>query len=163
MGFCTRPIRVAEVDGGIKIRVGEQERPRAVGQVDRHFRVFLLEILESRQQPLGAEGRNYGQFDHVGALLAHHGQGVALNGIELSGHPTAVGESGFRQLDPAPRASEQFHAEELFKAGDLSANRPLGQRQFLGGLGEALVARRGLEADQGGGAGYLSAHVRQPH
>ncbi|MNN66421.1 hypothetical protein D3C81_1819970 [compost metagenome] len=110
MGFCTRPIRVAEVDRGIEIRVGEQERACAVGQVDRHFRVLVLEILESWQQPLGAEGRHHGQFDYVGALLAHHGQGVALNCIKLSGDPAAVGKPGLRQLHSAPRTSEQFYA-----------------------------------------------------
>ncbi|MNP55904.1 hypothetical protein D3C76_1505840 [compost metagenome] len=72
MGFSTRPIRITEIDRGVEIGVGKQEWARAVGQVDRHFRVFVLKVLEPGQQPLGTKGRNHGQFYDVGALLAHH-------------------------------------------------------------------------------------------
>ncbi|MNN25628.1 hypothetical protein D3C81_1391090 [compost metagenome] len=97
-----RPVGIAEIDGGIKGGVGEQERPGAVGQVDGDVGVALLEVLEPGKQPLGAKGRHHGKLDHIGALLAHHRQGVALNGIQLRGDLAAVGKPGLGQLHPAP-------------------------------------------------------------
>ncbi|MNY34216.1 hypothetical protein D3C86_1685390 [compost metagenome] len=163
VGFGARPVSVAKIDRRVEVGVGKQEGSRSVGEVDRHFRVLLLEVLEPWQQPLSTKGRYYGQLDHVGALLAHHRQGVPFNRIELGGYPSAIGQSGFCQLDPTARAAEQFDAQKLFQAGDLPANRALGQRKLLGGLGKAFVARCRLEADQGGRAGYFPSHVRQPH
>lgn len=163
MGLGTRPVGVAEVNRGIEFGVGKQEWPSAVGQVDGHFRVLELEILEPWQQPLRAEGRDDCELDDVGALLAHYREGVALHRIELSRHPTTVGKTRLGQFHSTSRASEQFHAEEVFQAGDLSANGTLCERQFFSSTGKALMAGGSFETDQGGGAGDLPAHVRQPH
>ncbi|EJT85699.1 hypothetical protein PPS11_04870 [Pseudomonas putida S11] len=112
---------------------------------------------------MGTKGGYHGQLDHVCALLAHYRQGVALYRVQLGGHLAAVGKAGFGQLHAAARAAEQFHIEEGFQAAYLSTDGTLGQGEFLGGLGKALVARRRLEANQSGGTGDLAAHVRQPH
>ncbi|MNC43905.1 hypothetical protein D3C75_927910 [compost metagenome] len=122
-----------------------------------------LEVLEARQQPLGGEGRHHRQLQAGAALLAHHRQGVALHSVELGGDAPAVGQAILGEHDAAAGAAEQLDAEEGLEAGDLPAHRALGQRQLLGGLGEALVARCRLEGDQRGGAGDLAAHVRQSH
>ncbi|MNT40927.1 hypothetical protein D3C72_1772710 [compost metagenome] len=66
------PVGIAEVDGGIKWGICKKEGSGAVGQVDGDFGVTLLEILESGQQPLSAEGGYYRQLDDIGALLTHH-------------------------------------------------------------------------------------------
>ncbi|MNN23305.1 hypothetical protein D3C81_1366980 [compost metagenome] len=162
-GLGARPVAVAEVQRGVELGVGEQERPGAVGQVDGDLGVPALEVLEARQQPLGGEGRHHRQLEAGAALLAHHRQGVALHRVQLGGDAPAVGQAVLGQHDAATGAAKQLEAEERLEAGDLPAHRALGQRQLLGGLGEALVARRRLEGDQRGGAGDLAAHVRRPH
>jgi DNA-binding transcriptional LysR family regulator len=43
-------------------------------------------------------------------------------------------------------------------AGDLSAHRTLRQREFFGCAGEAFVACRGIEGDEGVGAGDAAFH-----
>ncbi len=154
----TRPVGVAEVQRGVELGVGEEERAGAVGQVDRDLRVQPLETLEPRQQPLGAEGRHHRQFDRAAALVPHHRQGVALHRVEAYRHPPAIGQPGLGELDPAPRATEQLDTEELLERGDLPADRALGQGQLLRRLGEALVARGGFEADQRGGGRDLASH-----
>ncbi|MNT46248.1 hypothetical protein D3C72_1828780 [compost metagenome] len=154
-----RPVAVAKINRGIELGIGEQERPGTVGQVDRDLRVQALEILQAWQQPLGAEGRHHRQFDAHGALLAHHRQGVALHRVQLRGHPSRVGQAGLGQLDPAPRTAKQFDVEKLLQPGDLPADGALGQGQFLGRLGEALVAGGGFEGHEGGGTGNLPTHA----
>ncbi|MNP47061.1 hypothetical protein D3C76_1410990 [compost metagenome] len=123
----------------------------------------LLEVLEARQQPSGAKGRYHRQLDHAGALLPHHRQGIAFNGVQLGRHAPAVRQAGFCELYTTARAAEQLDIEELFQAGHLSADCTLGQGQFLGGLGKALVAGGRFKADQGSSTGDFTAHIRQPH
>ncbi|PAV71447.1 hypothetical protein WR25_10199 [Diploscapter pachys] len=134
VGLGARPVGVAEVNGGIEGRVGKQEGAGAVGQ-----------------------------FDHIGALLAHHRKRVALHRIQLCGYLAAIGEPGFGHFHAPARTAEQFDIEEGLQAADLPTDGTLGQGQFLSGLGEALVTCGRLEADQGSGAGNLAAHVREPH
>src|SRR5690554_7785626 len=69
-----------------------------------------------------------------------------------------VGQSRLGQPYSAPGAAEQLDVEKALEIGDLPAYRALGQGQFLGGPGKALMAGGGLEADQGLGGGYLAAH-----
>src|SRR5690554_6835828 len=69
-----------------------------------------------------------------------------------------VGQSRLGQPYSAPGTAEQLDVKESFEIGDLPAYRALGQGQFLGGPGKALMAGGGLEADQGLGGGYLAAH-----
>ncbi|MCY1552487.1 hypothetical protein D9M68_888840 [compost metagenome] len=61
-----------------------------------------LEILQSGYQPLGAEGGNDGQLHRHCALLAHHGEGIALHRIELGGDTARVGQASLGQFYPAP-------------------------------------------------------------
>src|SRR5690606_41441524 len=68
-----------------------------------------------------------------------------------------VGQSRLGQPYSAPGTAEQLDVKEFFEIGDLPAYRALGQGQFLGGPGKALMAGGGLEADQGLGGGYLAA------
>ncbi|MNI67202.1 hypothetical protein D3C73_1228210 [compost metagenome] len=49
VGFGTRPVGIAKIDRRIELGVGKQEGARAVSEVDRYFRMFLLEVLEPRQ------------------------------------------------------------------------------------------------------------------
>src|SRR5690606_41725070 len=55
-------------------------------------------------------------------------------------------------------AAEQLDAQEGLQSSHLPAHRALGQGQFLGGAGKALVARRRLEGHQRSGAGNLATH-----
>ncbi|MCY1444342.1 hypothetical protein D9M71_608090 [compost metagenome] len=163
MGMSTGPIGITEIDGGIERGVGKQERPGAVGQVDRDFRMTLLKVLEPGQQPLGAKGRNHGELNDVGTLLAHHRQGIAFHRIQLRGYPAAVGEPGFGELYPATRTAKQFDIEKFLQPGNLPTYGTLSEGQLVRGLGEALMAGGCFEADQGRSAGDLPSHVRQSH
>ena len=53
--------------------------------------------------------------------------------------------AGFRQRDAAPVPAKQLEPEEVLQRSDLPADRALRDREFIGGLGEALMPRRCLE------------------
>src|SRR5690606_20512654 len=69
-----------------------------------------------------------------------------------------VGQSRLGQPYSAPGTAEQLDVKESFEIGDLPAYRALGQGQFRGGPAKALMAGGGIQADQGLGGGYLTAH-----
>ena len=154
----TGPVAITEIDGGIEFGIGEQERPRTVGHIDGDLRMLAQEVTEPRQQPLGTEGGDQGQLQGGGALITHHRQGVALDSIQPAGDSTAVNLSGVSQFHTAAGTAKQLNIKECFEVGDLATHRALGQREFLGSLGEALMASGRLEADQGLGRRDLAAH-----
>src|SRR5690554_2984567 len=69
-----------------------------------------------------------------------------------------VGQSRLGQPYSASGTAEQLDVKKSFEIGDLPAYRALGQCQFLGGPGNALMAGGRLEPDWGLGWGYLAAH-----
>src|SRR5690606_4396816 len=158
MHFGTRPLAITKVDCRIEFGIGKQEGAGAVGHVYRYVRMLHKVVAQPGQQPLGAEGRYQRQFQGGGALVAHHRQGVALHRIEPMGDASAIGLAGLGQPYAPPRSAKQLNIEKAFQVGYLSAHGALGQGQFLRGLGEALVAGGGFEADQGLGWGNLAAH-----
>ena len=160
MGLGARPARIARIDGGVELRVFEQERMGAGGHVDLQARPFGAQRRQARQQPAGGEGRHHGQFQDAAALVGHDRLGVPFERIQLPAHQPAVAFPRVGQAHAPTRALEQRHADQGFQRRDLPADRALGQGQFLGGAGEAFVPRGGLEGLQGLGAGQSFAHVR---
>ncbi len=160
IGLGARPARIARIDGGVELRVLEQEGVGAGGHIDLQARPLGAQRRQAGQQPAGGEGRHHGQFQHAAALVGHDRLGIAFERVQLPAHQPAVAFSRVGQAHAPARALEQRHADQGFKARDLAADRALGQRQFLGGAREALVPRGGLEGLEGLGAGQSFAHVR---
>ena len=98
---------------------------------------------------------------YVAALLAtaHQVQCIALHLVQAGRHPPAVALARLGQGHAALAAAEQLHAQEVLQTGDLAADGALGDRQFAGGPGVALVAGGRLEGGQGGGGGQFAAHA----
>ena len=49
VGLGAGPVAIAEVNGRIKLCISKQERPRAVGQVDRDLRMLAEKVTEPWQ------------------------------------------------------------------------------------------------------------------
>ncbi|MNW04652.1 hypothetical protein D3C71_2007690 [compost metagenome] len=65
------------------------------------------------------------------------------------------------QLGAARAALHQLQAELAFELAQLLAHGAVRQAQLLGGLAHAVVARHGIEDQQGSGAGDVAVHVRK--
>jgi len=79
--------------------------------------------------------------------------------VEAGGAGRRGASAGFGQRAPPLGAKEQRHAEALLEQFDLVADRSLGHSELGCRLGEALVARGGLEHPDGG-QGRKRSHRR---
>src|SRR5690606_18047714 len=68
-----------------------------------------------------------------------------------------VGQSRLGQPYPASGPAEQLDVEKALEIDDLPAYRSLGQGQYHGGPGQALMAGGGLEAAQSLCGGHYAA------
>lgn len=57
--FGTRPVRISEVDGSIRLLQAEVERSKTCRQVDRDPGVFPQELWDAWGKPPGSEGWQY--------------------------------------------------------------------------------------------------------
>ena len=76
--------------------------------------MFLLKVLQARQQPARGKSGHHGEFKVHRTLLTHDRQGIALYSIELGCDPAAVGQSGLGEHHAAARTPKQIQAEEGF-------------------------------------------------
>ncbi|MNS85186.1 hypothetical protein D3C72_1190440 [compost metagenome] len=117
------------------------------------------EVRQAGNQPLGGEGRHHGQFQRV-ALGAAGADllGVPFDMVQMAPHARRVFPACFGQLQPAPYPGEQRHAEPLLQQGHLPADGALGEREFVGGTGEAAQPGGGLEREQRVQVGDVLSH-----
>ncbi len=133
------------VDAGVHVLACEIRR--LVRRRDLHVEVAVerMELREARHEPPDRERRRDLQAQRllVGVLLQ-----LARSVLELVERPAddpRVGDPLRRQVDAAPVAHEEPHAEPVLERGDVAAYRTLRDTELLGCAREARVARRRLE------------------
>jgi hypothetical protein len=136
---------VAEADRGVHVvagKVGECVRGK---QFQIPFRVRLDEAADARRHP--ARGKR-GQHRDDQPALAVAGANLA-RGIEQGGergpHLGRVAAARIGEPHTLAVAGEQRDAEVGFQRANLVAHGAVRDEQLVGGAGEALVPRRGLE------------------
>ena len=124
-----RPAGIAKIDRRIELGLIEKKRPRASLEIHQDAGMFRQEAAEPRQQPLRCKRRDDGEIDGQSpSLMGHHGQGIALDRIELHGNLPAVHHPGFGKPDALARAPEKLHAQKILETADLPANGALRKR-----------------------------------
>ena len=117
------------------------------GDLDAYMRMLVEEAVQTRHQPLGAEGWRHchaqrgvgGVHQQVGGLL-DRAQGIT--------HAGEVVVAGIRQRELVVAAEEQLFTQMVFELLDLVADRGIGHAQLISGPAEAQVAARDFKDAQ---------------
>ena len=143
------PVARADGNGRVEIVGMEVDAADPRMQVHGHARMRGIEIVQVRQQPFRAEGRQGREPQRAGAgLVRHRLQRRAADAPERAAQLDEVAPPDFRQLHGAALTPEQRHAELILECLDLPADRALAQRQLVSRTRVAFVARGGLEHQQ---------------
>src|SRR5471032_827569 len=158
--LCAGPYRIAEIQRGVEGRIAEQERLGAYRQIHGDIRPQRAKLRQARDQPLAGQRRNDRYLQNPPhTALRHQFERIALNPVEILAHERRVITAMRGQHNPLLDAQEQSDAQAAFQSRNLAAYRALREREFIGGPGEALVARGGLEDLQGDQIGNTFSHV----
>jgi hypothetical protein len=125
----------------IEIAVGGQDADIDCGMA-------LAEGVDARHQPVGREGDGRGQRDRRFLGAGADPANAAPDLFEAAGHRLVQAHARSRGLEMALAAMEQPRAELLFQARDLTADRRLGNVEFLRRRRETAQPGDGLEGDK---------------
>ena len=136
-----------------------EARQRDAGiHVQADVRMARAEARQPRQQPAVGERMQCGdaQGGGLAGQLQVRGHGVDIAQRRIGGIRQLPAFQG--QLHAARVALEQDHAQQRLQLAHVVADGTRREVQFVGGVGEVLVARGGGENPEGGQQGGAQAH-----
>jgi len=114
------------------------------------------------QQPaLGKDGHAAHQQARAVGALGHGFERVVLQAQQVARDLRVVAAAHVGEGGAAGAALHQLQAQLALQQAQLLAHGAVGEAQFFGGLAHAVVARHGVEDQEGAGAGDVFAHVRK--
>ena len=137
-----RPQALSKIDRGIEARIVEEGRLVATHDVELQVRIKLVEIMQTRNQPLRRECHPDRQLDLHFALLAYQLERIATNLVEMDADPPRVLRARGGQYQPLTDPLEERDAEMRLELVDLLADRTMRLRQLDRGLRKTFMARR---------------------
>ena len=130
--------------GEVEVLAGEIDVLERGGQLEHDRRMLLGKAAEPVHQPLAGEIGRRADRERAGLVLLQQGFGAERQLVEGVTHHGEIAAPGGGDDEAAMFAVEQPAAELGFERLHLLADRALRDAQFLRGLGEALMPRRGL-------------------
>ncbi len=152
-----RPVRQAEMDGGVhgfelEVELGQPRR-----QVDGDARVGAEELRQARRQPARAEGGEDGQVQAAAARVGPKAQRGRGDAHQRAPDFLRIGLAGRAQAHGLALAHKELRLQPLLQRADLAADGALRQVQLGRSCREALVPGRRLEGAQQGHGGQETA------
>ncbi len=143
------PRSVAEPNGEVEAFAGEVDTVVVGQQTQVDARKSVLERLQARQQPSGGERADHADGDDIAKVAVGKAVQCRADAIEGIGDRRQQGLSLVGQRQAARQPAKQLHAQSVFQAFDLMADRGLRHPQFQAGAREGQLPRRCFEGAQG--------------